>query len=100
MRTAEQRAEHAKGMWSRMTPEQKAERAAKISAALKGKSRRKKSEVRGGGTLAEMTFRDYVATRILQMYATNATAAGWDVKDCAKDAYLWADALIAERSSK
>jgi len=98
MRTAEQRAEHAKGMWSRMTPEQKAERAAKISASLKGKSRRKKSVVRGGGTLAEMTFRDYVAARIIQMYAVNAAAAGWSAADCAKDAYLWADALLAERN--
>jgi len=30
----------------------------------------------------------------------NAATAGWDMKDCAKDAYLWADALVAERSAK
>jgi hypothetical protein len=100
MRTIEQRREHAKGMWSRMTPEQKAERSAKISAALTGKKRRKKREVRGGGNLGEMTFRDYIAVRVLQMYAVNAAAAGWDMKDCARDAYLWADALIAERGTK
>lgn len=100
MRTIEQRREHAKGMWSRMTPEQKAERSAKISAALTGKKRRKKREVKGGGNLGEMTFRDYVAARVLQMYAVNAAASGWDMKDCARDAYLWADALIAERGTK
>ena len=100
MRTIEQRREHAKGMWNRMTPEQKAERSAKISAALTGKKRRKKREVRGGGNLGEMTFRDYIAVRVLQMYAVNAAAANWDMKDCAKDAYLWADALIAERGVK
>jgi hypothetical protein len=100
MRTIEQRREHAKGMWSRMTPEQKAERSAKISLALTGKKRRKKREVKGGGNLGEMTFRDYVAARVLQMYAVNAAVAGWDMKDCARDAYLWADALIAERGTK
>jgi hypothetical protein len=100
MRTIEQRREHAKGMWSRMTPEQKAARSAKISAALTGKTRRKKREVRGGGGMSEMTFRDYVAVRVFQMYVVQAANAGWTEKDCAHDAYVWADALLAERSGK